>query len=411
MQVVYQRCCGLDIHKKLIVACSITPEGKEIQSFGTMTEDIISLVEWVKSKECSHVAMESTGVYWKPIYNLLELNEVETFVVNAQHIKAVPGRKTDVKDAEWIADLLRHGLLKGSFIPDRDQRELRELVRYRRSLIEERTREVNRLQKILEGANIKLASVASNILGVSGRAMIDAIIQDVNDPVLLASLAKGRLKNKKEALEKALKGLIGAHQKMILATQLEHIDFLDQKIGNLDREVVNRTLPFEEDLELLDTIPGIGRRSAEEIIAEIGTDMSRFPSDAHLSSWAGMSPGQNESAGKRKSSRTRKGNNALRRTLTEAAWAAARSKNTYLSAKYHRIAARRGANRAAVAVGHTILVIIYNMLKTREKYKDIGVDFLDRRRKNYTIKRSLKTLQNLGIEITVNNPEALTIAN
>jgi len=409
---VYERCCGLDIHKKLIVACSITPKGKEIQSFGTMTEDIISLVEWVKSKECSRVAMESTGVYWKPIYNLLELNEVETtLVINAQHIKAVPGRKTDVKDAEWIADLLRHGLLKGSYIPDRDQRELRELVRYRRSLIEERTREVNRLQKILEGANIKLASVASNILGVSGRAMIDAIIQDVNDPVLLASLAKGRLKNKKEALEKALKGLIGAHQKMILATQLEHIDFLDQKIGNLDREVVNRTLPFEEDLELLDTIPGIGRRSAEEIIAEIGTDMSRFPSDAHLSSWAGMSPGQNESAGKRKASRTRKGNNALRRTLTEAAWAAARSKNTYLSAKYHRIAARRGANRAAVAVGHTILVIIYNMLKTREKYKDLGVDFLDRRRKNYTIKRSLKTLQNLGIEVTVNNPEALTIAN
>ena len=411
MQVVYQGCCGLDIHKKIIVACSITPEGKEIQSFGTMTEDILSLVEWIKSKECSHVAMESTGVYWKPIYNLLELNEIETLVVNAQHIKAVPGRKTDVKDAEWIADLLRHGLLKGSFIPDRDQRELRELVRYRRSLIEERAREVNRLQKVLEGANIKLASVASNIMGVSGRAMIDAIIQDVNDPILLASLAKGRLKSKKEALEKALNGLIGPHQKMILKTQLEHIDFLDQKIGSLDREVVNRTLPFEEDLELLDTIPGIGRRIAEEIVAEIGTDMSRFPSDAHLSSWAGMSPGQNESAGKRKSSRTRKGNNALRRTLTEAARAAARTKNTYLSTKYHRIAARRGANRAAVAVGHTILVIVYNMLKTREKYKDLGVDFLDRRKKNYTIKKSLKTLENLGVKVVLQDPEALSIAN
>lgn len=411
MQVVYQRCCGLDIHKKIIVACSHTPVGKEIQSFGTMTEDILSLVEWVKSKECSHVAMESTGVYWKPIYNLLELNQVETLVVNAQHIKAVPGRKTDVKDAEWIADLLRHGLLKGSYIPDRDQRELRELVRYRRSLVEERTREVNRLQKVLEGANIKLACVASNVMGASGRAMIDAIIQDVNDPVLLASLAQGRLKDKKEALEKALNGLIGAHQKMILATQLEHIDFLDKKIGDLDKEVVERTLPFEEDLELLDTIPGIGRRSAEEIIAEIGTDMSRFPSDAHLSSWAGMSPGQNESAGKRKPSRTRKGNNSLRRTLTEAARAAARTKNTYLSAKYHRIAARRGANRAAVAVGHTILVIIYNMLKNRETYKDLGVDFLDRRKKNYTIKRSLKALENLGVEITIKNPETLGIAN
>lgn len=410
MQVVYQRCCGLDIHKKIIVSCSITPEGKEIQSFGTMTEDILSLVEWVKSKKCSHVAMESTGVYWKPIYNLLELNEVETLVVNAQHIKAVPGRKTDVKDAEWIADLLQHGLLKGSYIPDRDQRELRELVRYRRSLIEERTREVNRLQKVLEGANIKLASVASNVMGVSGRAMLDAIITDVNDPVLLAALAKGRLKNKKEALEKALNGLIGFHQKKILSTQLEHIDFLDQKIGDLDRDVVNRTLPFEEDLELLDTIPGIGRRTAEEIIAEIGTDMSRFPSDAHLASWAGMSPGQNESAGKRKSGRTRKGNNALRRTLTEAARAAARTKNTYLSAKYKRIAARRGANRAAVAVGHTILVIVYNMLKTRKKYKDLGVDFLDRRRRNYTVKRSLKALENLGIEITIKNPEVL-VAN
>ncbi len=271
MQVVYQSCCGLDIHKKI-------------------------LVDWVKSKECSHVAMESTGVYWKPIYNLLELNEVETLVVNAQHIKAVLGRKTDVKDAERIADLLRHGLLKGSYIPDRDQRELRKLVRYRHSLIE-RTREVNRLQKVLEGANIKLDSVASNIMGVSGRVMIDAIIQDVNDPALLASLAKGKLKNKKEALEKALNGLIGSHQKMILATQLAHIDFLDQKIRDLDREVVDRTLPFEKDLELLDTIPGIGRRSAEEIIAEIGTDMNRFPSDAHLSSWAGMSLGQNEVQG------------------------------------------------------------------------------------------------------------------
>ena len=410
MQVVYQRCCGLDVHKKIIVACSITPEGKEIQSFGTMTEDILSLVEWIKSKECSRVAMESTGVYWKPIYNLLELNEIETLVVNAQHIKAVPGRKTDVKDAEWIANLLRHGLLMGSYIPDRDQRELRELVRYRRSLVEERTREVNRLQKILEGANIKLASVVSDVMGVSGRAMLDAIIQDVNDPELLASFAKGRLKSKKEALEKSLKGLIGPHQRMILATQLEHIDFLDQKIGNLDREVVNRTLPFEEDLELLDTIPGIGRRGAEEIIAEIGTDMNRFPSDAHLSSWAGMSPGQNESAGKRKSSRTRKGNKALRRTLTEAARAASRTKNTYLSAKYKRIAARRGGNRAAVAVGHTILIIAYNILKKREAYKDLGVDFLDRRKKNYTIKRSIKTLQNLGIEVIVKNPEALSTA-
>jgi len=401
VQVLYERCCGLDVHKKSVTACVITPEGKEIQTFGTMTGDIIALVDWIKGKGCSHVAMESTGVYWKPLYNLLEVEQIETLVVNAQHIKAVPGRKTDVKDAEWIADLLRHGLLKGSYIPGRDQRELRELVRYRRSLINERSREVNRLQKVLEGCNIKLSSVASDITGVSAKAMLKAIIDDAGDPVVIARLAKGKLKNKQKELEKALLGLVGPHQKMILTAQLSHLEFLDQQITELDQEIEARLHPFELELELLDSIPGVGRRTAEDILAEIGTDMHRFPSSAHLASWAGMSPGNNESAGKRKTGKTTKGNKSLRATLVLAARAAAKSKNTYLSAQYRRIAARRGGNRAAVAVGHSILVMAYQMLKKRESYKELGSDYFDQRKKDSVIKNSIKRLESLGLKVTV----------
>jgi len=401
VQVLYERCCGLDVHKKSVTACAITPEEKEIQTFGTMTGDIIALVDWIRSKGCSHVAMESTGVYWKPLYNLLEVEQIETLVVNAQHIKAVPGRKTDVKDAEWIADLLRHGLLKGSYIPRRDQRELRELVRYRRSLINERSREVNRLQKVLEGCNIKLSSVASDITGVSAKAMLKAIIDDAGDPVVIAKLAKGRMKNKQKELEKALLGLVGPHQKMILTAQLNHIEFLDQQIVELDQEIETRLHPFELELELLDSIPGIGRRTAEDILAEIGIDMNRFPSSAHLASWGGMSPGNNESAGKRKSGKTTNGNKSLRATLVLAARAAAKSKDTYLSAQYRRIASRRGGNRAAVAVGHSILVMIYHMLKKRETYKELGSDYFDQRKKDSVIKNSIKRLESLGLKVTV----------
>jgi transposase len=402
MKVVYSRCCGLDVHKKNVVACVITPNGKEIQTFGTMTEDLLLLIDWIKSHRCNHVAMESTGVYWKPVYNLLELEGMEAMVVNAQHIKAVPGRKTDVKDAEWIANLLRHGLLKGSYIPSREQRELRELVRYRRSLIEERSREVNRVQKVLEGANIKLSSVATDIMGVSSRAMIQSLIKDDSvDPQQLAQLAKGRLIHKRGELERALHGLIGPHQKIMLSTQMEHIEFLEQQISQLDQEIKERMLPFEEDLELIDTIPGINRRNAEDILAEIGTDMDRFPSEAHLSSWAGMAPGQNESAGKRKSSRTRKGSKSLRRTLVEASRSAALTKNTYLSSQYRRIAARRGANRAAVAVGHTILVIIYHVLRNRQPYQELGADYFDRRREKDTVRQSVKKLESLGYQVRI----------
>jgi len=360
------------------------------------------LTDWIKRHRCTHVAMESTGVYWKPLYNLLELEELHVMIVNAQHIKAVPGRKTDVKDAEWIANLLRHGLLQGSFIPNREQRELRELVRYRRSLIDERSREVNRIQKVLEGANIKLSSVATDTLGVSGRAMIEAMIQGVEDPEALSDLAQKRLRSKKADLERALKGLIGPHQKMMLETQLQHIDFLDEQIAKLDEEVRNRMLPFEEDLERLDTIPGVGRRAAEQILAEIGADVkNQFPSAAHLCSWAGMAPGNNESAGKRKSGRTRKGNKKLRHALVEAARSAARTRNTYLSAQYHRIAARRGANRAAVAVGHTILTIIYYLLVRKQDYVELGSDFYDQRRKDIIIKQSIKRIESLGVRVSI----------
>jgi len=401
MQVVHERCCGLDVHKKNITACIITPEGKETRTFGTMTSDILELTEWIKGNGVTHVAMESTGVYWKPIYNLLELEEIELLVVNAQHIKAVPGRKTDVKDAEWIADLLRHGLLQGSYIPSREQRELRELVRYRKSLVEERAREVNRLQKVLEGCNIKLSSVVSDITGVSGRAMIEAIINNIEDPKLLAQLARGKMKNKRKNLEQALYGLIGHHQKKLLSAQLKHIDFLDDQIKQLDQEIGERLRPFEEELNLLQTIPGVGKRTAEQLVAEIGTNMGRFPSSAHLSSWAGMAPGNNESAGKRKSGRTRKGNRHVRSGLVQAARAAARNKDNYLSAQYHRIAARRGSNRAAVAVGHSILVIAYHMLKRHQPYNELGSNYFDKRKAHAVLNKSVKRIEALGFKVTL----------
>lgn len=300
MKVVYKICCGLDVHKKVIAACILNGDKKEIKSFGTMTDDILELVEWIKDNHCEAVAMESTGVYWKPIYNLLELEDIQTLVVNAKHMKAVPGRKTDIKDAEWIADLLKHGLLKGSFIPSRDQRELRELVRYRKSIIEERSREIARIQKILEGANIKLSSVVTDVLCVSGRMMLDAIVNGSTDPKFLASLAKGSLKHKTEALEKSLKGLIANHQKVLLSTQLKHIDFLSTEIDFLTTEIETRLSDQVEAIEIIDSIPGIGVRTAQTILAEIGSDMSRFPSGNHLSSWSGLCPGNNESAGKKK---------------------------------------------------------------------------------------------------------------
>lgn len=405
MEVIYERCCGLDIHKKVVTACVIVPgpdgqSRKEIRSFGTMTEDLLRLADWLVAQEVTHVAMESTGVYWKPVWNLLEGN-FELLLANAQHIKAVPGRKTDAKDCEWIADLLRHGLLRGSFVPDRGQRELRELTRYRTSLVRERSREVNRLQKTLEGANIKLASVATDIMGKTGREILVALANGSSNAKAMAEVAKGRLREKIPALERALRGCCGEHQRFLLAQQLAHIKFLDKAIARLDIQVKERLRPFEGEIQRLESVPGVGRRVAEVLVAEIGTDMNRFPTHRHLASWAGLCPGNNESAGKRKSGRTRKGNPWLATNLIEAARSAGRTKATYLAARYHRLAARRGKKKAGVAVGHTLLVIAYHVLKGGATYQELGPFYFDERNKQAVARRQIRRLEDLGYRVTL----------
>lgn len=400
MQVVYERCCGLDVHKKMVMACIITPEGQKTRTFSTMTKDLLQLADWLAEHQVTHVAMESTGVFWKPIYNLLE-EDFTLMVVNAHHIKAVPGRKTDVKDAEWIADLLRHGLVRGSFIPDRPQRELRELVRYRRSLIQQRSQVVNRIQKVLEGGNIKLSTVASDVVGASGRAMLEAMVKGVADPQALASMAKGRLRQKRPALEEALQGLMEGHQQMMLQSQLRHLDFLDEEISRLDEEVSKRMRPFEESIQRITEIPGLGRRTAEQVLAEIGIEMTRFPSARHLASWARICPGNNESAGKRHSGSTGHANPWLCSSLVESAWAASRSRDTYLSAQYHRIAARRGKKRAIVAVAHSILVIIYHLLRDHTSYQDLGGNYFDERHRLKIIRSAVHRIERLGYNVTL----------
>lgn len=405
MEVMYKRCAGLDVHKKVVVVTIIVSgenghAAKETRSFETTTNSLLVLSDWLMANGVSHVAMESTGEYWKPIYNILE-NNFEILLVNAQHIKAVPGRKTDVKDSEWIAELLRHGLLKASFVPPKGQRELRELTRFRTTLIKERANLINRLQKALESANIKLSSVLTNIEGVSGRAILAALIEGKASSEAMAELAKGRLRAKREQLGEALVGRVEAHHRFILGELLCQIDNLDEGIERCDEQIETYCRPFEEAVVNLDTIPGVARQTAEVIVAEIGTDMSRFPDADHLASWAGVAPGNHESAGKRLTGRTNKGNHALEDALSQAAWAASHTKKTYLSTQYHRLAARRGRKRAIVAVAHSILVIAYHLIQKHETYQELGADYFDRRNAEAVAKKLVSRLEHLGYEINL----------
>lgn len=404
MQVLYEKCAGLDVHKKTVVACIwITVDGKAVKvvkTFGTTTPDLLALLDWLKANGVTHAAMESTGVYWKPIYQILEGN-MELLLVNAQHVKAVPGRKTDVADAEWIGDLLRHGLLRGSFVPPLAQRELRELTRHRSNLVGKKAQASNELQKTLESTNIKLQSVVTDITGVSATAMLQALIGGESDPNVLSSLAKGRLRNKKAELHKALQGKVGAHHKLILAQLLADMDLFDEQIVELSQEIQRRVDQQQENIDRIDKIPGINQRIGEVIVAEVGTDMNQFPNETHLVSWAGMCPGNNQSAGKRKSSRIRPGNRALKTALLEAAQAASHTKNTYLSALYHRIASRRGKKRALIAVGRSILVTIYHMFKRGTAYQDLGADYFDKLNPTTLLNRLTKRIAKLGYDITL----------
>jgi transposase len=435
LEVVYPHCAGLDVHKKTVVACRMKAgtEGQvqqESKTFGTTTPELLEMVDWLTEWEITHVVMESTGVYWKPIYNLLEGN-VEVLLVNAKHVKQVPGRKTDVKDAEWLAELLRVGLLRGSFIPPRPQRELRDLTRYRTKLVQERSREVNRVHKVLEDANIKLASVATDILGKSGREMLEALVAGQTDAPALADLAQRKLRKKMPELERALTGLMRPHHRFLLAQHLARIDFTDAQIATLNQQIEaqlaemsspapspgagapttdppqasqtglppTEPLSAQQAIELLDTIPGVNQTIAEVIVAELGLDMSRFPSDKHAAAWAGLAPGNRRSAGKHYATNTREGNKALSTSLTQAAWAAQRSKDTYLSALYRRLAGRRGKKRALVAVAHSMLVSAYHMLSRREPYRELGSNYFDEHKKTAVINRLTRRLEKLGYSV------------
>lgn len=406
MDIVYERVCGLDIHKDMIAACMIKKGRRERKQFGTMTDDLLQLSAWLIENDCQMTAMESTGSYWKPIYNILEAENVPVIIANAQHIKAVPGRKTDVKDSEWIADLLRHGLVNASFVPPRELRDLRELVRYRKSLIQERAREFNRIQKVLEGANIKLGSIISNIDGKSGCAIVDAIIGGETDPKKLANFAKGSLRKKQDILGRSLTGLINDHLRNILFLMRRHVRCLDELVETTDLQIYSYLTAENDVLERLMTIPGVGQKSAEVIVSEIGTDMSQFPSARHLASWAGICPGNNESAGKRYSGRIRKANNNLKTTLAQCAKVNALKRGTYLNAQYYRIAARRGPNRATIAVAHTILIIAYHIIKDGTVYHELGDNYFDELKKDAILNRSLRRIEALGYDVTVSLHES-----
>jgi transposase len=388
---------GLDVHKTVIVATVLTPTVSETRSFGTLTPELLALADWLQSCGVTHVAMEATGVYWKPVVNLFEA----VMVVNPPHIKGMPGRKTDVQDSHWIASLLRIGALKTSYIPARPQRELREIVRYRTSLQKARATESNRIQQVLEGANVKLGRVISDVLGVTGQRILAALADGVTDPAVLAELADPRIRASRETLMTALTGLVTAHQRLMLRGQLQHVAFLDRQIAALSEEIATRLAHCDDALTRLQTIPGVERRTAEIMVAEIGTDMQRFPSAGHLVSWAGFSPGQDESAGKARSTRTRQGSKALRAALTQSDHAAGKTK-TYRGAVYHRLAGRRGTKRAAMATGRHILIAVYAILRTPGTiYDDLGANYCDQRDRQTVVRREIRRLEALGYRVTV----------
>jgi transposase len=435
VQLLYSHCAGLDVHKKTVVACCriSQPDGTEtthLRTFSTMTVGLLALVDWLLGLGITHVAMESTGEFWKPVYNLLE-GSFSILVVNAQHIKHVPGRKTDVKDAEWIAELLAHGLLRPSFVPEAPQRALRDLTRQRTHLVQERTRVVNQMQKVLEWANLKLAAVVTDVPGVSAGALLEALVAGQTDVTVLAEWANGRLRTKRPELEQALRGTLLEHHAFMITQHLAHLDFLDEQIATFDTQIdvaiqtpnppaATPPAPPSSDAghttvsdptpnsppslwaaarTICDSVPGIGRRVAETILAELGSDMCRFPSAAHAASWARVAPGQHESAGKRRHSRIGKGNRYLRAALIQAAWAAVKCKDTFLAAFYRRVAARRGKPKAIVAVAHKILVLIYTLLKTNEVYQERGAAMLDERQKDRLLERMQRRIAQLGYTV------------
>jgi transposase len=403
MDLIHPRCAAIDVHKRTAVTSVswVDEQGqlqRETRTFSTMTEDLERLREWLGERRVTHVAMESTGVFWKPLFNVLE----EHFVVvlaNAAHVKALPGRKTDVRDSEWLLELMQHGLIRGSFIPPAPIRELRDLTRYRTSLIQERTREANRIQKVLEDANLKLAAVASDVLGVSGRQMLEAIIDGETDPRRLADLAKRKLRRKQAELEQALAGRVKPHHRLLLRELLDHIDYLDRAIARASAAIEERTRPFGAALALLCSIPGVKRRTAEVLLAEIGTDMGRFPSARHLCSWAAVCPGNHESGGKRRSGHTRRGNRWLRAALLQAAWAATRVRGGYFGAQLRRIARRRGEKRAAVAVAHSLLTVVYHVLKHGVLYEELGAGYFDRLQPDKLARYHVRRLAELGYDV------------
>jgi transposase len=411
MEVLYPRCSGMDVHKRFVVAClSIVQTNgqrhKELRRFSTMTGEILMLKEWLKASGCTHIAMESTGVYWKPIFHLLE-GDFEIVLVNAQHMKAVPGRKTDVKDAEWIADLLQHGLLKASFIPSNEQQAVRDLTRTRMRFIQERTRLINRIQKVLEDANLKLASVVSDVMGVTGQAILRALVAGQEDPECLARLAQGRLVKKQELLQAALQGKLTPHHRMQLEELLQLIVTLDHSIARFDQEVAERLRRFHALIERIDGVTGLSRRSIEVLLGELGWDMSHFPDAAHAASWVGICPGQHETGGKQQSGRTRQGNRWAKTVLIQAAHAAGHTQ-TYLGEHYRRIHARRGSKKAAMAVGHSILVIFYQMVKSGEPYHEKGADYFTDVNKEKIQQRLVRQLERLGNTVIL-QPKTKTI--